>query len=135
MARWNIVNSKIIRWIFFIPISVACAILVTMLWDFINRISLDRVIPINGFMFNLYSIITSGIITGFILVYVGNIIAPYKGAKTVLITLTIIISLITLLSNIFMPIDYWRSLNAVFLVIGSFMARSYLKEEEEKYNL
>ena len=129
------INNKKIRWIFFIPLSVICAILSGMLWDFINRITLGVMMPVNGFMFNLYSITTSGIITGFILVYVGHVIAPYKGVKTILLIIAIIVSSVTLLNNVFKSIDYWRSLNAVFSVIGAFMARNYLNEEEEKNNL
>ena len=130
ILKW-IMGTDLRRWLLFLPLSIVSALLGNLIWEIINRISMGRMISTDSFLYNLYNMPISGIITGFIFVYVGGYISPHKNAKIFLLIIALILSLMVLLGNIFVfkNTDYWIVLFNIFLVIGSFMGHNYLKDE------
>lgn len=133
IVKW-IMETNLKRWLLFLPISFVSAFLVGFIWEIINRISMGRLISTESFLYNMYNMPISGLITGFIFIYVGGYIAPHKVVSIFLLGLIIIVCVLLLFGNIFMfeKTDYWICLYSIFIIIGSFIARNYLKNERKE---
>jgi hypothetical protein len=127
ILKW-IMETNLRRWLLFLPLSIVSALLGNILWEFINQISMGRMISTDSFLYNLYNMPVSGIITGFIFVYVGGYIAPHRNTIIFLVSIVIITSLASILGDIFVfkSPDYWMCLFCIFHIIGAFIGRSYL---------
>ena len=127
-----IMKTKFRRWVLFLPIAIILSLLSNIIWETLNAISMGRMISTDSFLYNIYNIPISGLLAGFIFVYVGGYIAPNKYGRIFLIILIIILSLLVAIRDIRMVdnMDYWTSLFSIFLVIGAFSAQNYLKNEK-----
>jgi len=132
ILKW-IMETNLRRWLLFLPLSIVSALLGNIVWEFINLISMGRMISIESFLYNIYNKPISGIITGFIFVYVGGYIAPHRDTRIFLLSIVIIMSLLTLFGDIFVleSPDYWGWLFSIFLIVGSFIGRNYLNNGEK----
>jgi hypothetical protein len=127
ILKW-IMETNLRRWLLFLPLSTVSALLGNIVWEIINQISMGRMISTESFLYNLYNMPVSGIITGFIFVYVGGYIAPHRNTIIFLVSFVIFTSLASLLGDIFVfkSPDYWMYLFNLFQIIGAFIGRSYL---------
>lgn len=133
IIEW-IMENNLRRWVFFLPLSVIGAFLITVIWEIINQITIARMGSVrSSFLYNLYYMPISGIIAGFTFTYIGGYIAPNKSIKKILLGFIIVIGLITISNNFFIKKDtnYWVCINGIFMVIGAFIANSYLKNERQ----
>ena len=130
IVKW-IMETDLRRWILFLPLSIVCSSLGNLVWKFLELITLGIMISPESFSFRLSEKLGSGIIFGFLFVYVGGYIAPHKDVKIFLLSLAVILSLMALYRNIFMfeSPDYWMCLYFVFVVVGAFLGRKYLNDD------
>lgn len=129
--KW-IMKSNIRRWVLFLPISMICTLIASILWMILNQISMDRLmISTESFAYNIYYMPTSGIIAGFIFIYIGGYIAPLTKIGLILFALHLIYCCMSIYNYIFrfgQP-DYWMVLFYIFCIVGSLVALIYLKNE------
>ena len=132
ILKW-IMETNLRRWLLFIPLSVVSSFLGSVIWKIFNRYSMGRMISTDSLLYNLYDVPISGIIFGFIFVYVGGYIAPNRHVVLFLVSIVIVFSLASLFVNIFLSknIDYWTCLSGIFFLIGGLMGGKYLKNGGE----
>ena len=128
-----IMETNLRRWLLFLPLAIFSAFLGNIIWEFTNRISMGSMISTKSFLYNLYNMPATGLIVGIIFVYVGGYIAPHRAATIFLVSIVIIMSLATLIGNLFMfpQTDYWLCLFSIFLIVGALIGRNGLNDEEK----
>lgn len=128
-----IMESESKRWILFFPLALICMFLSNVATELINWLFIrERIFSSEGVFYNFYNMTISGLITGYVFIYVGGYISPKKSGITFLKTLLIIISVITIIGNVFMfeDKDYWICLFVIFTLIGGQLAQNSLENKE-----
>lgn len=127
IIEW-IKNRPTLRWIIFIPVAAISVLIINIIWILFNSLTASFIFPRGGFVHNLFHFGVSGMITGFVTIYVSVLVVPTKKYSVSIILLTIIVIFSCLLILMYIASkDYWMLFSILTIIIGSFMAHYYLK--------
>ena len=136
IINW-ITATKLRRWMLFFPIAFICMLLANIFLEIINRLTIEgRIFSSDGILFNFYNMTTAGLVSGYVLIYVGGYIAPSKKGITILKALLIISAIMVITGNLFLfdDKDYWICLYVIFTLIGVFLAQNVLEDKNNINN-
>jgi len=68
--------SNILRWIVLLPGALLSSIASYLAWSFFSYISIGGIIDPQSFIYGIYALIVSNIITGYVFIFAGRHIAP-----------------------------------------------------------